>query len=64
MQEFNIRDGDCKIPLEESMPGCKGLFIGNAQDNKIFLTNYIKGMKERECLPILILCEQENTSST
>lgn len=63
MQEFNIRDSsNCKIPLEESLPGCKGLFIGNAQDNKIFRTDYIKGMNKRDGLPILILFEPENPS--
>jgi hypothetical protein len=64
MQEFNIRDGDCKIPLEESLPGCDGSFIGNAKDNQIFRTEHIKGMNKRDGLPILILFEPENSSST
>ncbi len=65
MQEFNIRDyGNYKIPLEESLQNDEKLFIGNAQDNKIFLTKNIEGMNKRDGLPILILFEPEKPSQT
>lgn len=62
MPEFNFSDSNSKIPLEESLPGFKSSFIGNAQDNKIFQITNIEGMNKRNGLPILILFEPEKPS--